>query len=212
MRVMGLDVSVTATGVAVVGLPSDLKVPGLGTLFRSHWVTRAGYSLPLDATFEEVHRRIERINATVIDACISFDPDLVAIECPVPISQGQSADFGNVAKMQIWTMNYILQHTIFKIGKPVAMIPLGEWRSFFGISAPQVKKENPDAKSRDRSGILKTLVRDRIRERYNVNFESKEHNEAEAFAIAQYAMFRAEHPKPIQEALFENKKKKRGRK
>jgi hypothetical protein len=205
MRVMGLDVSVKATGIAVVGLHPDMFVPEIGTLRRSWWARAVGYGLPEDATFEQTHKRIEVINEAIIAAVTMFEPDLVAIEQAVGIRQGQEGGFGNNAKMQLWAMNMIAQHTVFRLRKRVRLVPVGTWRAHFGISSPQVKKENQNATSAKRSALLKDLARQRMLERFGAVFMKNEHNEAEAFAIAQFALFEAENPPAVQNQLFGGK-------
>jgi len=146
------------------------------------------------ASFEERHRRIEAINARVVEVAMELRPDLCAIEDIVFANEGS-------AKAQIWGMNLIVQHTIFKLGIPCRMVPLDTWRAWLGVSWQALKREFPRATDYERSKLLKQCVRERLRDRFGVTFEPKEHNEAEAFAIAQFAAFRAEHPDAVQQGL-----------
>ena len=202
MIVMGLDVSVRATGIAVIGFKHDLPIPTPAYVKSSNlrttplpWhVERVGYSLGNDAGFDELHARLEHIATRVQQITTAVKPDLIAIEEVVFANEGN-------AKAQIWGMNILIQHAAWKIGVPVKMVQLSEWRAWYGVASQTVRKRNPKASKYEISRIIKEQVRDRVRERFGVDFEASEHNEAEAFAIAHYARHRALNPDAVQQNL-----------
>lgn len=197
MIVMGLDVSVRATGIAIIGIePSRLLSFG-GAMRQAGnpwYVERVGYSLGSDATFDDLHSRLEHIASRVHDLASSARPALVAIEDVVFANEGN-------AKAQIWGANLLLQHAAWKLGIPVQMVPLVSWRAWYGVSLQTIRKRNKSASKYEISRLLKEQVRDRVRERFGVDFEASEHNEAEAFAIAHYARHRAMNPDAVQQDL-----------
>lgn len=198
MIVMGLDVSVRATGIAVIGIEPTQLIPnseGVPYPAANPWyVERVGYSLGTSASFDDLHSRLNHIASRVHLLAKWTRPEIVAIEDVVFANEGN-------AKAQIWGMNILVQHAAWKIGIPVKMVQLSEWRAWYGVSVQTIKKRNKEASKYEISRLLKEQVRDRVRERFGVDFEASEHNEAEAFAIAHYARHRAENPDAEQIAL-----------
>jgi Holliday junction resolvasome RuvABC endonuclease subunit len=200
VKTIGVDVSVTGTGICVLAdepFRGAEPVPHTGASSGGWFMAlRTGYSLPNSATWPQRHQRIERIARTLINAVEAHQPDAVAIEDVIFASNSR-------ARFEIWSLNYLLRHELWRRDVPVVMVPLDSWRALLGVSWSAIKRQHPEVKqSHQRTAILKAAVCDAIAARHGVNFRAKdEHDMADAFGIAQFIRHRLLYPPAEQETL-----------
>jgi hypothetical protein len=203
---IGLDLSLSGAGIAMIDTSRQFSkadtIPRETALLEKitevFEVRKVGYPLTQGATFEEIHRRIESINSAVIDMVVEHKPLAIGMENIVIAAE-------SAYQAQLWGMNLLVQHTLFKLGARVILVPLDTWRSWLRVSWQSLKREFPNATPYQRSKILKGAIRDRVRDRWGVSFPADMHNEAEAYAIARYAQRIIEHPEVQQELSFGGK-------
>jgi len=180
MRVMGLDLSLRATGVAVMDRAGD------GMDFRT-WLIRQ----PKASNVEERTERLVHMAEKVLDIFEEQKPDLIVIEAPAKGQKYQGAAIGEIhGVIRVQLFLAFGRHPLVKESSEMRKAVIGKIeRSYEVVEGKKGKKKRsitygmvPGKRGMKRATI-KDIIEQRLKER-GMSFDSQD--EMDAYVAARY--------------------------